>query len=173
MNATEIFLIAMTIIPVLFFFLLCGVCFGCIGGAPDGSRCKGNPNYVSSLPKEVKKDENKKLEEVVVTCPAITTTKPTPIGSSPMTDLILDVLGRGLSEDGLYTIVKPKHHNEFIDCPSKEDAYNQAKLWSHGFEPLLHEPHFSGGKEHFHVHGHYYVRYERNPNILINKHFQF
>lgn len=66
---------------------------------------------------------------------------------------------------------KPDAVNTKWPFESRETAEKDARKWGLNREPLHHQAHEPGQKDHFHVSNHHYVKYHNNPSKLYNLHF--
>ena len=60
-----------------------------------------------------------------------------------------------------------------VECNSRTDAENQARKLSLGREPVYHNAHKGGDKNHYHIHGHLLIKFADTPGRLYNYHFVF
>lgn len=68
-------------------------------------------------------------------------------------------------------LVRLNTEEKYIQCASKEEAYDQAKYKSHGRNPLFHDrPHKDGQQSHYHPHKHLYAI---ENGRFVNYHFCF
>lgn len=58
------------------------------------------------------------------------------------------------------------------DFESQKMAYVKAKEMGCGREPMWHRPHKPGDKYHYHISNHYYIRFDTNPDVILNMHFR-
>lgn len=104
--------------------------------------------------------------------------EPKVVVKTPSEDVIR-VIARGNSDQGPYSIItwvgtaNMYMSHRMLEYEEEESAKKAAKLWSLGMEPLHHWAHKSGENDHYHITGHYYVRFDSNPGVAVNMHFLF
>lgn len=87
--------------------------------------------------------------------------------------------GNSIDHKSGYTLVKwegldtSRCRNKFWKYADRRGAYDAAKECGQQREPVFHEAHGVGKRDHYHLHDHYYIEFEEYPNILYNVHFRF
>ena len=84
------------------------------------------------------------------------------------------IVRSGLVSEGIkYSLVACPTINKFVECKDEKDAFIQASAWSKGGKPVFHQAHSVGGRDHYHLADHNYVRFDHDPSTLYNMHFQY
>lgn len=66
---------------------------------------------------------------------------------------------------------KPDASDKILKFSNQLSAILATKKHGLGFEPLFHEAHEPEKQDHYHIHGHNYIRYDKNPDKLLNFRF--